>query len=564
MKKLRVGFLIDNLNPNQYVADLIDYVASNENFDDPVIITGYKIKSSKNLIQKLIVLFKKNQFQFINNVFRSFLLKIIEIIETKFVLRKFPNYKTYREDTKFKSYEIINVAGTWSKSNLFLKFTDKDLSLISSYDLDCIIRCGSGILKGEILKLTKFGVISFHHGDNRFYRGGPSGFWEIFNNEPSSGFIIQRLNDELDGGKVLFRGNLMTIDYWLANNAQLLEKSNVFLMRILHDLAINRVLPKHEGIRLNGNKLYKLPSTTILFKYLSTVIFSKILGKIASRLLSPKIKRWSVAYAKHNKHSKSLSNYIEIKNPKGRYLADPFVFSHKDSNYIFVEDLFIKDNRGRISAIKINGDKYEFLGVVLEEDFHLSFPFIFKDNNEIYMVPESSKNSDIRLYKCLQFPYKWQLEKVLMNNVSAADTMLIKQQDTWFMLTNICSAGLGDHNSELHIYYSESLKSNQWKPIASGNPVIFDSLKARNGGLFFQNETIYRVNQVHEKSQYGKCFNINKVVKISKNEYLEKNISTIRPDFKDKIISTHHYSANTSIAAVDIARFQRLRKAINS
>ena len=63
----------------------------------------------------------------------------------------------------------------------------------------------SGILKGEILKLTKFGVISFHHGDNRFYRGGPSGFWEVFNNELSSGFIIQRLNDELDGGMVLFR-----------------------------------------------------------------------------------------------------------------------------------------------------------------------------------------------------------------------------------------------------------------------------------------------------------------------------------------------------------------------
>ena len=65
MKKFRVGFLIDNLNPNQYVADLIDYVASNENFDDPVIITGYKFKSSKNFIQKLIVLFKKIHFNFL-------------------------------------------------------------------------------------------------------------------------------------------------------------------------------------------------------------------------------------------------------------------------------------------------------------------------------------------------------------------------------------------------------------------------------------------------------------------------------------------------------------------
>ena len=54
------------------------------------------------------------------------------------------------------------------------------------------------------------------------------------------------------------------------------------------------------------------------------------------------------------------------------------------------------------------------------------------------------------------------------------------------------------------------------------------------------------------------------MVKISKNEYMEKNISNIRPDFKDKIISTHHYSANTSIAAVDFARSQRLRKAIKS
>ena len=112
MKKFRVGFLIDNLNPNQYVADLIDYVASNENFDDPVIITGYKFKSSKNFIQKLIVLFKKNPFQFFNNVFRSLLLKIIKIIETMLFFKKFPNYKTYREDTKLKSYEIINVAGT--------------------------------------------------------------------------------------------------------------------------------------------------------------------------------------------------------------------------------------------------------------------------------------------------------------------------------------------------------------------------------------------------------------------------------------------------------------------
>ena len=75
-------------------------------------------------------------------------------------------------------------------------------------------------------------MISFHHGDNRVNRGGPSGFWEVLNREPSSGFIIQKLNTELDGGSVLVRGNMMTQNYWLQNNAQLLKKSNFFMMEL--------------------------------------------------------------------------------------------------------------------------------------------------------------------------------------------------------------------------------------------------------------------------------------------------------------------------------------------
>ena len=72
--------------------------------------------------------------------------------------------------------------------------TEEDLSLIDCCELDCIIRCGSGIIRGRLLDITEFGVISFHHGDNRKNRGGPTGFWEVINNDPSSEFIIQKLN----------------------------------------------------------------------------------------------------------------------------------------------------------------------------------------------------------------------------------------------------------------------------------------------------------------------------------------------------------------------------------
>lgn len=44
---------------------------------------------------------------------------------------------------------------------------------------------GSGLLieKGAILKAgSVYGVLSLHHGDNRYNKGGPVGFWEIVYN----------------------------------------------------------------------------------------------------------------------------------------------------------------------------------------------------------------------------------------------------------------------------------------------------------------------------------------------------------------------------------------------
>ena len=49
------------------------------------------------------------------------------------------------------------------------------------------------------------------------------------------------------------------------------------------------------------------------------------------------------------------------------------------------------------------------------------------------MIPESHENRDIRLYKCEEF-YKWKLEKILMSDVSAVDTIVVKNDQTWFML----------------------------------------------------------------------------------------------------------------------------------
>jgi len=76
---------------------------------------------------------------------------------------------------------------------------------IRSYHLDVLVRLGFRILRGGILQAARYGVWSYHHGDNKVNRGGPPGFWEVLEGHAVTGSILQRLNDELDNGTVLCR-----------------------------------------------------------------------------------------------------------------------------------------------------------------------------------------------------------------------------------------------------------------------------------------------------------------------------------------------------------------------
>jgi len=94
-------------------------------------------------------------------------------------------------------------------------FNEKDISTIRSQNLDFILRFGFGIIKGDILRSAKYGVWSFHHGDEQKYRGTPPGFWEIYQKNEITGMVLQQLTDKLDSGVILKKAYLKTIqDSW--------------------------------------------------------------------------------------------------------------------------------------------------------------------------------------------------------------------------------------------------------------------------------------------------------------------------------------------------------------
>lgn len=90
-------------------------------------------------------------------------------------------------------------------------FPEEAVDEIRSHDLDFILRFTFGILRGEVLEAARHGVWSFHHANERRYRGAPPAFWEVYHGNPETGCIFQRLTEELDGGVVLARDSVPTI-----------------------------------------------------------------------------------------------------------------------------------------------------------------------------------------------------------------------------------------------------------------------------------------------------------------------------------------------------------------
>lgn len=82
------------------------------------------------------------------------------------------------------------------------EFSEDTLALVAE-KADVAVHFGIGILRGDILTTPPFGVIGFHHGDVREYRGGPPGFWEFVHGAEETGVTVQRFTETLDGGEIL-------------------------------------------------------------------------------------------------------------------------------------------------------------------------------------------------------------------------------------------------------------------------------------------------------------------------------------------------------------------------
>ena len=543
MRKATIGLILDQGLQDWRVNDFIK-----KSIDSKI----YKIKCL--IIQKRSNQISLEPSHFIKRTF----FKIILFIEKHFARRYIQTsdfFKKYDiEEFKIKQ---INVNSSFTEKGLIRKFSEEDLNEVRKENLDLLVNFGESSIKGELLEVSPHGVISFQYGDIASNKKGPPGFWEVFNKEKSTIFSIQSNYEKIDDEcNILLRGSIPTNFFFTLNKIKLFKKSNTFMHKILEEIFENKT-SRNISKSIVKNRAIIIPSVLEQIKYITKT--SAYLCKKFIRKIKRKRVVWSVGY-QFSIYWKDVwnSSFKIIDNPRNSYLADPFLFDYEGKDYCFVEQFNFLSNKGHISVLEINAERSKFLGTVIDENFHLSYPNVFKHNNEIYMCPESSAAKDIRLYKCKNFPLEWELEKILIKDIQAVDSNIFRFDGKWWILTNVDSSKSGEFCSELHLFFSHDIKSNSWKSHPM-NPVIFDSKCARNGGMIFENENLYRVFQIQGWDNYGENFGVSKIIKINEHEYLEERVFEFKQKLLNKAKGTHSLNSNNGLIVSDCYSFVRYK-----
>jgi hypothetical protein len=430
-------------------------------------------------------------------------------------------------------------------------FPEETLKQIREFDLDVALCFGFRILKGDVLKIARHGIWSFHHGDNLVNRGGPAGFWEVMDGVPITGSVLQILTEDLDNGRVIYRSMSPTVDRFSvkANRNNLYWKSADFVVRKLRDLAAGHPVCTSDSqlYRPYSNRLFRMPTNGELFSRLSRLGTKYAIDKVRSAFNN---NQWVLSYrfrSGPNDSNNTMYRFKTLLPPKDRFWADPCAVKEGDRYYVFLEEYLNQTGKGHISLIEldrkgvVNGPTK-----VLERDYHLSYPFVFEWNDSYYMVPETAANRTVELYRSTNFPFEWQLEKVLMTGVRAKDATLAEIDGKWWMFVSIAENSFPD---ELSLFWAES-PLGPWTPHPR-NPVKSDVRGSRPaGGLFEWNGDLYRPAQ-DSSGLYGYAISINRVTRLDREAFREEQVSSIFPNWDKKLVGTHTISITGDLTVID-------------
>lgn len=518
---MRIGLLLDSYQIPAWAFEMLKVIKLKKLGEITVLIVNQTPKGSgkkSGIVYRAYSALDRKLFKVKKNAFTRIDIRTLSEFNPR-VIQVFPIQKKYSD---FFSEEVIDD--------------------VKKEKPDLLIRLGFRILKGDILKIPALGIWSYHHGDNLVNKGGPPCFWEVLKGWEKTGSILQILSEKLDDGKVIYRSWSKSDPLSVHRNAnKVYWKSLYFIPRNLeriNQVGVDqwKVESKKWGANSTDNSTLKPPKNLEMirlgFSHLTRTIKRKVNESLNKEV-------WQIWLGSNDGNSiENLKSLNVLPNPKGSYLADPFLIEELGETYLFVEQYDYSKRKGVISFARLSNGKVSEFRTALEEDFHLSYPFMFRVGEEWFMLVESSSSKSLRLYKAKEFPGKWELAKKWFEGYEMYDPTIIRKDGLFWLFVNVKPHPGASSFDELSLFYSEDLLNGDWIPHPL-NPIVSDVRSSRPAGnLFIKSGKWFRPAQDSAK-HYGHQIRIQEIEEWDKEIYKEKTQEIISADWAQTLMGTH-------------------------
>jgi hypothetical protein len=241
--------------------------------------------------------------------------------------------------------------------------------------------------------------------------------------------------------------------------------------------------------------------------------------------------------------------WTRVPDDRQRFFADPFAIHFAGKNWLFVEEFPYATGKGVISRFEMGANgPIGTARPVLELPHHLSYPFIFEHDDQMWMIPESSAVRRVELYRARAFPDQWELAAVLLDGEEVSDATVVSHSGRWWMFGTV-SGGWQSSWDTLKIWTAESL-FGPWEASGSG-PALVDAMGARPAGAFFlRGGELWRPAQ-DCSTGYGAGLVLARVDRLDRDGFGQTMGAHIRPNSEWPGLGIHTLNSANGLEVVD-------------
>jgi hypothetical protein len=159
----------------------------------------------------------------------------------------------------------------------------------------------------------------------------------------------------------------------------------------------------------------------------------------------------------------------DVTDVPAKFVADPFLLRNAAGWFLFFEVYNRRTRQGDLAyATSTDTRAWTYRRIILDEPFHLSYPYVFEWQGQYYLIPESFEARSVRLYRATKFPGEWQFVTELIRDRELVDNSIAHFNGRWWLFS--CETS----NETLRLFHADDLQGpwieHRASPIVRGDP----------------------------------------------------------------------------------------------